>query len=1546
MTREVPRKLTELLQDYEIFGFPGYPWTNHRQTAIVRIDEVGIDVDGQFLLGATLAPEGGSVDMFQAGAFPNCASVILDEKQRFAWKRDDEPSVTSGQVLLWNVIDGLAVGHPGSPAWIIDEHTIVIPYDDHKDQKHHFLELFAGGFGGWHMSSSFLRDHHDVDSQSVAIECDFTKAVNWTLAHNAMMLSANEPMSMCCFAQFTKDIMIHADVESKHWWDNVAAWRVDYMSISSPCPQWSNATTAQGLDHDQGCLLPAAILLARVFRPKILMLEQVNGFATHRHKKFCLEVVKHIGYRIHWTKVVDAADFGGVTRLRWLALAYRTHEPAITLSPFMMWPSMKDENMATIDAMFADPVPNAEMLKISDQMMTCATNPNMLPPNKRTHATMSGEETLATRVYTKHDKLPTIMAKYGSQHTLSIEALTQRGYMGHFLKTETGELRLIHPIEAGMAHIAYNTIVITHDFIEAWEQIGNQICMPQSMLLLVNALALTGTMLPIDEVFQNMWHQRMQATHVKSHTGPDHILFSSREFDPTYIARMLDEAHAICEQHMIPRHQIWIPDQGLQDVIAFQSQSANPVCSQITIEDATASEPEGTQPFQPVLRIAIQTTDQHRFFWAEASISPTQLEQMYDGYVQAVDTPQDLQGCSITLFMRDVPQVSSTVQLLPVVCLQENLMQCLDPASFPDSLFKPTEATLWDPMGPLKPGDRVGGYQMMCDFPLSHEPTDLVPSVFLAAAQMTEVAIIWDVKTMAFHFTFEGDNTEKDTMADFWATCISRDTVNNLDLQVSATENINDRHSHEVHIQNGQFAFPQHALATLLVVTATRRILDTLQTTGGVPITIKWHSRIVWQGSIHASIKVIVLTELLKHTWHPLELGNGMRLVTRGKVYYDVSVGELLHEHATDHLVFQAIESCSGGAGTKDTQKSYIRNSLAATFLEAGYPLDWVASTTEILQDKIPTKSLLQVVQTPPGKQRLSNLIQLSQQCDIALPEKLGHFAMKTAMNNQNKSKKKRAVVLDPQEYTIEAGFFRNQDGSAATQIAQVMPRTNGVVLSDYPTAAQWIEESQTITPDELALVLIGRHNLSTKLPAEVVQVPCKDRANRPVILACTVIQLGERAPAEVVQVPCKDRANRPVILACTVIQLGERAIKTQRDEHPVIDEVACTTISITFWHDDWTPEEWTKIVDQPYQYAKMLLTKQGHNDLLQATWGKSLRQGGQPTTVQLAASVQFHATIQTSALDTILSSSGYNKMFIVPKTTEGRIHPDWRIIWVEGSWAHVTALGMKTKHCMGVVKNRSSLGLRFAHSHYTEAWKILCPDKAEPKRLELKHLYKIEPLPHGTTATMLEQWAKHHKWDIAPVKPLGAVTWLIGSDQLAPCDILQFNGRPMILKWLAPRSTSFNNPIVAGPMPKTTKGKGKGKTAEQDPYGPFFDPWQGYQKQTTADTPVVRDTAGPTEARFQAQDEKIAAIEAKLTQLHTNTQAEFVKVEQREQHNMQQMQQSLASVKHDLENAFQQSLAQHSNSLNDTLKDLKTMLAAVPKRKVPEPGVEEMQQD
>lgn len=546
---------------------------------------------------------------------------------------------------------------------------------------------------------------------------------------------------------------------------------------------------------------------------------------------------------------------------------------------------------------------------------------------------------------------------------------------------------------------------------------------------------------------------------------------------------------------------------------------------------------------------------------------------------------------------------------------------------------------------------------------------------------------------------------------------------------------------------------------------------------------------------------------------------------------------------------------------------------------------------------------MLAITQLPPGKQRLDSLLKLCEDCSLSPPEKLTKVAHKVAQKGTQKARKKALAHINPAEYQLEPGFFLTQADEQVVQLQEIRQKGSGIALLSLDAALPWIREGQVISSDELAIVVPGCHQIQTTLHYETLNLPCKDSS------------------------------MRPVILKATLYQLGEKRVKTHVSKQPDIDEQKCATIAVTYWRDDWKNEEWTYLVDHPFAFTRQLLNSQGLEGILQATWGKSLRMDKQPTTSQHATSVQFHATVPVDRLRSLLVISGFNKCWITPKDRHGRLDCTWRIIWLEGNWAHINSQASRTPSCAGLVKSKTSFGLRYATGDYDAAWRMLFPDKPIPQAYDASNLFRIDSLPHGCSAEMLNKWSEVVKWQFRPLKALGPNAWLVGSTSMPPSEFLTFNAKPVLVKYLPPKDVTHASPIVAGPLP--TKND-RLKTA----CGVMEDPWAQAAQQRGLPPVLNRDLTGPTETRLKEQDTKleeqssrIEQMEQALEQLRADTKQGFDQVQQREQQAQMNMHTAIQGMKADLETSFQSALMQQSTQLNSTLGELRSLLQTSTKR-------------
>ncbi len=382
-----------------------------------------------------------------------------------------------------------------------------------------------------------------------------------------------------------------------------------------------------------------------------------------------------------------------------------------------------------------------------------------------------------------------------------------------------------------------------------------------------------------------------------------------------------------------------------------------------------------------------------------------------------------------------------------------------------------------------------------------------------------------------------------------------------------------------------------------------------------------------------------------------------------------------------------------------------------------------------------------------------------------------------------------------------------------------------------------------------------------------------------------------------------------------------------------------CQVIALTIWKDDWTDSEWQTFLKSTASTIKTVLGDEGSHII--SLWGRSLRFQGKPAKEDAAQSIQIHGTFPKNELPKLLAKSGFCKIFVTPKNAAGRICDQWRVIWIPGDLAHVTTIAAKFPSCCGLIKGKTSLGLRFSQQKFTEAWTTINPGTPAPVALGGETVFKIQPLPFGCTGDTLQQWASQNSWTVKAIKAVGSQCWLVASGQNPPEGVLVFNGNPIIIKVLPPKVPSQSNAIVAGPKPRSHPSKPSAGTQLND--GLFGDPWAEYRAKTMANpiaAPAPRTVAGPIESQFQQQEARISTLEQSLKDLQTDqkkyqdqTIKEFQEAKKREQETKQFVTKSIVATKQELTETVEKAIAKQSTALNASLEELKSLFRTQAKR-------------
>ena len=849
-------------------------------------------------------------------------------------------------------------------------------------------------------------------------------------------------------------------------------------------------------------------MLGRIFRPKLILIEQVAGFSTHRHKQITLAVLRHVGYKLQWSVILNSADFGGSSRPRWLGLASRINEGSLESVPCQLWPKHEQLTPESIGAIFPKEVPGLQNLIITPLMKSCAMDSTFLPHNMRSQfAFATGEQILQARCHRIHEILPTVMALYGQQHTLTRATLENKGFFGFFLIDYEQRTRLMHPLEIALTHLVHGRIFVASDFNRTWHHLGNQITWPHALVMMVNALNQLRSQKPklsMDFIFAKMIDCHMKIPRTISVTGNKGSIFA--DFNEVLIdpETMLRHYESLCNDEYafwLPENHAWAPSKGLfpLDIQLAQDElmPASPV-SAATELDEESMEIQQTLPFQPLLKVRMHHKDQSTTFWVDPDLSIWDMEQLFGFQCQVIETPHRSDGCTFEMRLSDT-------MCIPDNTSRENVMTCIHEGNLifikidPDKpLLLQLQERQWnnlkfDQYGSIMPTQKHGDALMIADFPIKHAPFESSATFLLAAFQAVQQSAVNHHQNGTFDIEVVGPPAARRIVADFWSQTFDFTSLQNLKYEVRCTE-ASDTIRISFASDSGCTGIPSHAFAECLMIAATRKALDALTHEHGHDTLIKWGSRPLWRGPLHEETSVTTILAFLQFTGWPLFQGKELRLINKAKQCCQVPIGDLQASNAGIILMHMVVQMV-GGVGAKETQKVHIRNSLASSLLEMGYPIEWVSTATEKMLDHAGLKKSTSISLLPPGKQRGDALLQLCRDCSVLIPEKVTKTATKVSQAGEAVQRKKRQVLsINPNDYAIEPGFLRSQQDDVMPQIPEIRHQETGIVLTTIDHAMQWALESQTISQNELALLIVGEHKLDTKLNFSHVHVPCKDR--------------------------------------------------------------------------------------------------------------------------------------------------------------------------------------------------------------------------------------------------------------------------------------------------------------------------------------------------------------------------------------------------------------------------------------------------------------------
>ena len=1395
----------------------------------------------------------------------------------------------------------------GQPVWIVDEGTLVIPLGGSDHSCLHMLELFAGGYGGWHVASRLLQHRCNLPCKVVGIEVDPVAAYQHAVSHACAVVPIDCMIPSGLLAASPLDFLLLGDIRVDHWLPAVAQWRPNCVVISSPCPPWSSAGQGAGLNTEEGRLFLRAIQVCKILRPSFIGIEQVAGFAGHEHKWVILDLLRWAGFSVQWCKTVDAAGQSPVTRSRWLCIAKRIADEGVLATNFQFWTPMSE----CVPDSYGSVMPFGLFAQDPRLDLTCearekASRHDLLPPPKR--RLVEPGKTLLSRCYDDHTKLPTFMAAYGHQHAISEELLKHRGLMSHFHLTVNGAVKLWHPIEVLFLHGAFGDQLVSNDWQVAFSQLGNQIMTVHALLVLaniVNRLPLPCEAIDVAALFQDFQHLHLRFD------SPG-IQFQPLEFGIFVTQKKLLSFTQVEQvgsrlQNLfapIPTGMAWTSN-GLVNLKDLAQDCLREEC--VSVDDSPVIV-SPTVAFQPLRRVLCCFPGFEFAFKCSWNLDILRVLGLWD-HAWSLQEESGDERCDVKITLN----TQSPVQQVPAAAHQIFLYKGHDGIIVLDSPDTLLGLSLYDQF------ESVQNVDGMSDRFYS-ETKPFVPGVF----QGTALAVVAAMTACQCHFVFvpskllhrlslSGPAHATALLADFWTHIRPADFLDFCGLVCTRRAVATDFHL-DFQYQASVCPIPHECIWQYLFALAVKALLSKVASDEGMKVTLKCWNRPVWSGRIKGEWTLEVFEMALQAVGSCFGAGEHFRILSAGKQQpLDMQIQNCPRFAHHQELRLHAVYTLKGGGvSTKTGNKIQHKNAIATALLEEGYELAWISATIDKIADQIGGKELAQVVALPKGPAQVNAILKLIQANSIEIPK---ISPVKTSQHALNAKKRREPTRIDPADFNLLPDTLCNEDGSPAQATTDFCCQATGFFFCTPESALPWLRTNETLSSDELALLILGSLPITTSLKSSELTLPFVNSS------------------------------GQQVLIACSLVQFGEKHIQAAKLDPHRITQDQCTMVALTVWKADWDDEAWSHIVQNPYKFVKNL---PGAEEAISSLWGKSYRRGKQVTAPRDATSIQMHTLIKDGKIHQFLVRTGHNLVWATPKMESGRPSDKWKLIWLDDvdSIPKASVITAKMPDACGLVRSKSRLAIRVLASKFEAAYASVYPNKPVPVEHDTSRLYKIEGLPFGTTQTMLDAWSKHTSWVMKPLRQLGARAWLIGTGSPPPQGQLSFNGMRILAREIQSKSPGSFNPVIAGPRNVRV-------APQQNALLPLNgDPWAGWKGtgSSSSAAPLPRTVTGPSADRFAEQDTKIQHLESAINEIKAASQEQAAKLDKVQQEGQSRdralrshMDQSLADMKQGLDTAFAAALNQQSKKFDTSLTEIKNLLLAKPKRKQPEEEDEDM---
>lgn len=1380
--------------------------------------------------------------------------------------------------LLWDIHDE-CIHFDSTHALAILVPVGILQIDDSKVFS--YGEVCAGGFSGWSHAAAACQKEGITTCCKFAVELEQDACASFSKTWNKARIVQGYSGYAFHFEEFQSGKcfpLFQEDVELGWWISCISRERPDAVCVSPPCPPYSMAASGKGLGCNEGWVTLSSIMTIAYLNPKIILLENVAAILMHEHWDLFRLVIESMEYTIVAKHTINASQVSPQNRDRFLLILAQNDE-ALNRDVPMVFPRLPDFSLMTFGVIMTDLQDLWEGVMIDDKVLAIYLDEKFLPKQR-------GSKRLKMDVAGYRIKMPSetfgcIMATYTFQHELSKDMLAKKGLFGNLL--QHGQVvRFMNCMECMMLMHPQTNCFLPKDRRTHMKIIGNSICTSHAMFLLSAGIIMTK---------------------------PDLCAKSPHDMVLETIANRLctfNSKVVACDEGW------WL--MRIEDAYEWETMRGN------SHHDSIISP---TLRDDRLHKVIFETKGWTMTGWIVDDMNVTQVMETFGivdyKIISAMRTKDSLRvrlekPVAIPISVMKWNQHDGNYVVVFacgfwVMIPRENLMNGGEVLSrIAGDLQINTE-----------------GKQLRNMVGKVIQDDEIVPSIVVLTSKGEPGYDLCDIKGSCFrsesgNISIALTNREANSFVMTMKASSVASICQAFGWTMICCENPDPFRPKQVVFRRvlGEIMITTKEFERLLHLWILRCLFDKTPSVcmngNEVFVALKFYGSKVWTGYMSKDAKIHDFMKTWKTMCDLFGLVCPIRIVALGQKFSDeVALSEIVGNRTstTFHMVLP-----QHGGGAKDDQKFVAKNQLASLLLQRGLPVDRVASVVDQIIQAFGAQRVAKDLKEQDDEKKWTNVQQFMNKVGANLSDNSIKF-VNAAMKIQKAIRKKqvgRTQTLDAHALNIEPNFFVKQDGSTCDILKTLQGAKSGVCLLSCEEANAWINAKLPLSAHELAGLVIGLNCCSSKTEA------CRK-----------------------VAIPVTDEEGQPLIIRVCMHQLGAKHVKIEQKNTQTIAVEKSVIVSVTVFRDECQNDLWPTIVKNPVKTIIGILESDGVKSFTcSSPWGRSWRNGSQPSSPNDASSLQFHIRVKETSLDQLLKISGRASIYITPKDDHAGLLKGWAVVWMKNPKAelHIALAKLEGEHG-GIVRTNKGLGVRVKQSKFSEAFTLLRPADRVPMVLEAKKLFRLQPVPVGASNEDVEQITSKHGWKTRALKSMGPHAWMVASEVDPPSQWLPINDLVILVKPVE-ASRQFHQPtIVAGKTKQDMKPKKE--VENSDPWNNSqHDPWANYQASgvsqsvssiprsssvaATSDNPNVTQKLQEQEAKLKSLEQQVGKLAAVQEKSVANQESFQKETEKRFTSIRDDLCDQMSKVSTNFQSSLNQALQKHDAQICQQFPELKEL--------------------